>query len=291
MGVKRITIVGLGLIGGSMGLALKRAGLEGVELIGYARNLERAKKAISFGAVDEVEDNLASAVNKADVVILAIPPLAMKGILEQLGNHLPSGCIVTDTASTKVKVMEWAEEYLPATIPFIGGHPMAGKELSGIGAAEATLFEGCTYCLIPGRNASPQSVEVIASLVKNIRANPLFITASEHDSFVAAISHLPLILSAALVSATTKDPYWGKISRLATTGYRDVTRLASQNPQMNRDICLTNQQNIVKWVDQFMQELSWFRQLIADNSGELEEVFTRVRQERQRWLEEYGKKS
>ena len=125
--------------------------------------------------------------------------------------------------------------------------------------------------------------------MKQIGAAPLFITASEHDDFVAGISHLPLLLSTALTSITTKSPFWGEMSKLAATGYRDMTRLASQNPRMCRDICLTNQQNILKWIDQFAEELSRFRQLIADGS-DLEEVFAQARRERQRWLEEYDKK-
>ena len=130
--MKTITIIGLGLIGGSIGLALKRAGLEGTELIGYGRNLQRASKAIELRAVDRVGSDLISAVDKSDVVILAVPALAVEGILEQIGSHLPSGCIVTDTVSTKARVMEWAEEHLPPGVEFIGGHPMAGKESSGI---------------------------------------------------------------------------------------------------------------------------------------------------------------
>src|SRR4030042_6952542 len=166
--MRRIFIIGLGLIGCSIGLALKRAELDKTEVVGYARNSETAIKALKLGAVDRIERNLISTVNKADMVILATPAMAIKEILEQIGPHLPPGCTVTDTASTKVKVMEWAEEYLPATINFVGGHPMAGKELSGIEAAEATLFEGCTYCLSPNANASPMAAQTIADLVNKI---------------------------------------------------------------------------------------------------------------------------
>ncbi len=286
----RIAIIGLGLIGGSMGLALKRARLKETELIGYVRRPEIATKALKLGAVDKVEKDLVSTVSQADLIILATPAIAIKDILEQVGGHLAPGCIVTDTASTKVKVMQWAEEYLPPAINFIGGHPMAGKELSGIEVAEAGLFEGCTYCLIPGRGASAEAVQFLVDLLKKIGANPLFITASEHDNFVAAISHLPLLLSVALVTATTQSPFWGKMSALAATGYRDLTRLASQHPRMNRDICLTNQQNILHWMDEFIRELNQLHQLVAGDSQELEEAFIQAKEARQRWLEKYDKK-
>ena len=287
---KHIAIIGLGLIGGSIGLALKRSGLENAELTGYARNPEVASKALRLRAVDKIGESLTSTVGKADIVILATPTMAIKEILEQIGPHLISGCIVTDTASTKAKVMEWAEQYLPSRVDFVGGHPMAGKESAGIDVAEANLFQGRTYCLVPGRNSSPASIQLMVELVGKMGANPLFITAPEHDNFVAGISHLPLILSSTLVMATTKSPVWEKMSGLAATGYRDVTRLASQHPRMNRDICLTNRENVLLWIDEFSRELSRFRQLVADNSEDLEKAFMQARQARESWLEDYDKR-
>jgi len=287
---RRIAIIGLGLIGGSIGLALKQAGLEGAELVGYVRNPEAANKVLKLGAVDKIEESLASTIDKADLVILATPVMAIKEILAQIGPHLIHGCTVTDTASTKVKVMEWAEEYLPPTVNFIGGHPMAGKELAGIEAAEANLFQGCTYCLTPSQNASPASIQLVVGLVGEIEANPFFTTALEHDNFVAGVSHLPLILSSALVMTATQSAFWAKMSRLAASGYRDLTRLASQHPRMNHDICLTNQENILNWIDEFIKELSRFRQLIAEDSEELEKAFIQARQARQSWLKEHDKR-
>jgi prephenate dehydrogenase len=287
---KRIAIIGLGLIGGSIGLALKQTALEEAEVVGYVRSPEAANKVLKLGAVDTIKESLASTVDKADLIILATPVMAMKEILAQIGPHLSHGCTVTDTASTKVKVMEWAEEYLPPTVNFIGGHPMAGKELPGIEAAEANLFQGCTYCLTPGQNVSPASIQLVVGLVSKIGANPIFTTPSEHDNFVAGVSHLPFVLSSALVMTTTQNPFWAKMSRLAATGYRDLTRLASQHPRMNYDICLTNRGNIVNWVDEFIKEVSRFRQLIAEDSEELEDAFIQARQERQAWLEKHDKK-
>ena len=287
---KHIAIIGLGLIGGSIGLALKRSGLENAELTGYARNPEVASKALRLRAVDKTGESLTSTVGKADIVILATPTMAIKEILEQIGPHLISGCIVTDTASTKAKVMEWAGQYLPSGVNFVGGHPMAGKESAGIDVAEANLFQGRTYCLIPGRNSSPASIQLMVELVEKMGANPLFITAPEHDNFVAGISHLPLILSSTMVMATTQSPVWEKMSGLAATGYRDVTRLASQHPRMNRDICLTNRENVLFWIDEFSRELSRFRQLVADNSEDLEKAFMQARQARESWLEDYDKR-
>ncbi len=288
---RRIAIVGLGLIGGSIGLALKRAGSDGVELVGYARRPETADRALQLGAIDRFEGSLASAVDKAALVILATPTMSVKEILSQIGSHLPVGCVVTDVASTKVQVMKWAEESLPASASFVGGHPMAGKELSGIDVADADLFKGCTYCIVPGRGASDDAVQTIVDLVHKVGARHVFMNASDHDQFVAGISHLPLILASALVMATTGNPHWSKMSEVAATGYQGATRLASQHPRMNRDICLTNGENIVSWIDDFTRELQRFRALIAEGDLGLEQAFDRARQARNAWIEEHDKKS
>jgi len=282
--VTRIAIIGLGLIGGSMGLALKK--VADLELVGFARRPEVASKALSIGAVDRAEGNLLSAVKEANLVIIATPVVAIKEILAQIGERLSQGCIVTDTASTKAQVMGWAEEFLPSSVSFIGGHPMAGKEASGIEAADAALFAGCTYCLVPGRGATTEAINVVEGLVRQIGAKPIFLNAPEHDSLVAAISHLPLLLSAALVSATTRSPSWPKMAKLAATGFRDLTRLASGNPVMSLDICLTNREPILHWIDEYIKELGEFRRLVSEGGQEMEQAFIRARQGRERWLGE-----
>lgn len=289
--MKQVSIIGLGLIGGSLGLALKQAGQGDIRIVGYTRTSESAAMALKVGAVDKIADSPALAVDQADLVVLATPILAMKDILQQIVSCLRPGCIVTDTASTKAKVMQWAAELLPQGIDFIGGHPMAGKELSGVMAAEATLFSGCTYCLVPGASASSKSVQWMADLVKKMGATPLFISAAEHDDCVAGISHLPFLVSVALVTATTKGKMWESMSRLAASGYRDTTRLASQSPEMCRDICASNQENIIRWIDKFITELSELRHTIVANPISIDKVLVEARQTRQRWLEEYDKES
>lgn len=278
----RVAVIGLGLIGGSMGLALKQADFE---VVGFARRGEVAQRALAIGAVDRAEADLASAVEGAQMVIIATPVLAMKEILAQLGRMLPHSSVVSDTASTKEQVMGWAQESLPPGVSFIGGHPMAGKEILGIEAAEAELFRGCIYCLVPGENASEEAISLVEGLVKKIGAKPLFLDATEHDSLVAGISHLPLLLSTALVSATSKSPQWPKMAKLAASGFRDLSRLASGSPQMSRDICLTNREHILRCIDEFSKELGKLRRLLSEGGDELEEAFLRAREARERWLQ------
>jgi len=227
---------------------------------------------------------LKDAVKQADFVIIATPVLTVKEIFSEIASHLPSGCTVTDTASTKVQVMKWAGEILPPAVDFIGGHPMAGKETYGIQAAEAELFRGCTYCLTSSEKASLKSRDMMVDMVKKLGAIPFFIDAQEHDNLVAGISHLPMLLSAALVSLTTKNPSWSKMSKLATSGYHDLSRLASGSPEVNAHICLSSKEAIVNWIDKFSQELEKYRQLVAEGDKRLKQTFTEANKARQEWL-------
>jgi prephenate dehydrogenase len=281
----RIAIIGLGLIGGSIGLALKQANWRRAEVTGYARRRKTASLARKSGAIDRIELDLRKAVKSADIIIVATPVLVIKDVFAQIAPELSDGSIVTDTASTKLQVMRWAQKLLSSRTSFVGGHPMAGKEISTIKAATADLFRKCTYCLTPLSQAKPAAVRTVKDMVKALGAVPLVIDAEEHDRLVAGISHLPLILSAALVLATTKNPSWPKMSRLAASGYRDLTRLASGNPELGAHICLSNQAAIVSWIDMFIEELQKLRKLVADGSEEIERALAIANEARQKWLE------
>ena len=279
-----VTIIGLGLIGGSIGLSLRHGNKSGWEVVGYSRRQETVTSALRLGAIGRGEVNLENAVRQADLVIITTPVLTVKDIFSEIAPHLSRGCTVTDAASTKVQVMKWAKEILSPKVDFVGGHPMAGKESYGIQAAEADLFRGCAYCLTPAEDASPKSIDVMTSMVEKLGAIPFFIDAQEHDNLVAGVSHLPILLSAALVSLTTRNPSWLKMSRLAASGYRDLTRLASGNPGVNSHICLSNKEAMINWVDKFIQELERYRQLVAKGDNRLEQALAEANKARQKWL-------
>jgi len=287
----RVAIIGLGLIGGSIGLALKKAEeshseprAKNLEIVGYVRRPEAASLAMNMEMVDRVETSLEDTVKEAEIVIIATPVLVIKGILSQISGYLPNGCVVTDTGSTKVQVMKWAEDLLPPTVDFVGGHPMAGKETYGMKAAEADLFQGSVYCLTPAKKASSQAVDELIKMLKKIGAIPFFIDAQEHDELVAGTSHLPFLLSAALVTSTASEPTWEKMKKLAGSGYRDVTRLASGSPEVNAQICLTNQQAILHWLDRFIDELQRYRHLVNSGDEKLKETLAEANKLRQEWL-------
>ena len=263
----KITIIGTGLIGTSMGLALQQSNLKDLTVVGTDSEHSARSAAQKMGAFDKVEGRFYDAIEDADIVVLATPVMAMKGIMEVMGEGLKEGAIVTDVGSSKGVVLGWAADLLPEHVDFVGGHPMAGKETAGPQAAEATLFTGKVYCIIPGTGASEASVGDVATLVEGIGARPYFIGTDEHDSFVAAASHLPFLLSAALVGCTSKSTNWADIAQLAASGYRDITRLAAGDPVMHRDICVTNPKPIVAWIDAFIRELHDLRQVLDAEDG------------------------
>ena len=281
----RVAVIGLGLIGSSIGLGLKQANWQEAEIIGYVRRPEVASSALRLGAIDKAESSLTKTVQDANLVIVATPTLVTKDIFSQIAIALSPEAIVTDTASTKLQIMEWAEELLPSGISFIGGHPMAGKETFGIEAAEASLFRNCIYCLTPAPRAKPAAIQIVMDMIEKLGATPLIMNKQEHDNLVAGISHLPLLLSAALVSVITKDPSYELMSQLAGSGYRDVTRLASGNPEVNAQICLSNRSAIISWIDKFSEELLRVRGLVAKGDNDIQKALAAASEARQKWLE------
>lgn len=283
-----LAIIGTGLIGTSLALAFKQSHLRDLELVGTDYEQSARGAAQKTGAFSRVEGRLISAVRDADIVILATPVMAMRGLMETIGPELKEGCVVTDVGSSKAVVLGWAEECLPRTVEFVGGHPMAGKETAGAKFADANLFRGKAYCIIPSPRARQQAVAAVTNLAEAVGARPLFIGVEEHDSFVAAASHLPFLLSVALVGCTSKSVNWEDIAQLASSGYHDVTRLASGDPIMHRDICLSNPKPIVAWIDAFIRELYEVRKMLdgqAGSQGEsIQQMFEQASEARARWL-------
>jgi len=283
--MERIAIIGLGLIGGSLGLAIKRANLGGVQIAGTARSRETMQKAKKLGAIDEDAPAAVDAVRDARLVIVASPIMATRGIFAEIAPALMPGAVVTDVGSTKGNVARWAKELLPESVDFIGGHPMAGKEQAGIDSADADLFRGKPWVIVPSVTASESAVNTVVGLAQAAGAMPLFMDADEHDSYVAAISHLPLLLASALFSVASHSAAWPELAQLASSGFRDTTRLASGSPEMAHDIMLTNSENIVHWLDRFIDELQRFRAIVAEGASEsVFEAFTKAQMDRDAFL-------
>lgn len=286
----KVAIIGLGLIGSSIGLGLRQwaTGKGGPKLrvTGFDIDMQQQGQARRMKAVDEVSWDLPSAVRDADLVIVATPVGAVPEVFRQIGDHLKHGSVVTDTCSTKAQVMAWARELLPTTTSFVGGHPLAGKTQSTEGA-EAALFRGATWCVCPPVRAPEGAVQTVLGLIAALEAEPQFIDPVEHDGYVGAVSHLPFILSSALVNTVSVGPAWREMKLLTATGFRDASRLASGSPEMYRDICLTNRASLLRWIDEFGASLAEFRRVLAEEGpGQeqaLEAYFTRARNARADW--------
>ncbi|HEU0073684.1 MAG TPA: prephenate dehydrogenase/arogenate dehydrogenase family protein [Dehalococcoidia bacterium] len=283
----RIAIIGLGLIGGSVGLALKRAEPKNTTVVGYDDNREVMARARRAGVVDETEPSLERAVREATMVVVATPIAAVRRVLRDIGPHLQDKCIVTDTASTKGDVMRWAKQELPERVYFVGGHPMAGREKAGLQEAEAELFDERPYCIVPSVDAVGGAVNAVVGLVQALGAKPFFLDADEHDAYVAAISHVPLISSVALFNLARHSNAWPELANISGPAFKDLTRLASGEPELGHDIFITNRENVLHWLRRYMAELQRLSELI-ESQDEEESLFRTLAEaqiEREQFLE------
>ncbi len=281
-----IAIVGTGLMGTSLALAIKSSNLK-VDIVGTDYDSVARSGAQKSGAFKKVESRLSNAIRGADVVVFATPIQAMREMMESAANDFEEGCVVTDVGSSKKVVLQWAEEVLPKHVSFVGGHPMAGKELSGPKNADGTMFKGKAYCIVPSVNAERAAVSSVTTIAEAIGAKPFFIGVDEHDSFVAAVSHLPFMMSVALMGTASKSANWDDIAQLASSGFSDLSRLAAGDPVMHRDICVTNPEPIVAWMDSYIRELYELRNMLAKEGGPdpdaVHEVFEEAMNARARW--------
>ncbi|MCA9861246.1 MAG: prephenate dehydrogenase/arogenate dehydrogenase family protein, partial [Thermomicrobiales bacterium] len=263
-----------------------RDGQPALEVIGFDSNLDRQSQAKKIGAVDRTEWELRKAVESADLVVLAAPVLALKEIMGDIAPLLKHGAAVTDVASTKAEVLDWANELLPRTVSFIGGHPMAGKETS-IEGAEGDLFREATWCVCPSVQATDEAIRTVLGMINALGAEPYFVDPSEHDAYVAGISHLPFVVSSAMMNALSADPSWRDMKTLTAGGFRDMTRLASGSPEMHRDVVITNRAAVQRWLSAYIGELERFQGLLAsegdDADAALLEFFTNGRDRRAEW--------
>ena len=284
----KITVIGTGLIGTSLALALRQSDLRNLELVGTDYDSSARNGAQKRDAFDKVEGRLQPAVEGADVVVLATPVMAMKDLMETIGPG-PHGRGGSDRRwqleadGHPVGIGDSAGPY-----PIRRRASMAGRETPGPAHATADLFTGKPYCIVPDARAREQAVSTVTTMAEAVGAKPFFISAEEHDSFVAAVSHLPFMMSVALMQTVSKSANWDDIAQLASSGFRDLSRLASGDTTMHRDISITNNEPIVSWIDSFIRELYEIRNVLKDESGPdpaaVEEIFETAHVERARWL-------
>lgn len=275
-----LSIIGTGLIGGSVGLGLRAYGFQG-RVIGVGRRPSTLARARKRGCIDEVTDDLVAAVAKSRVVILATPVGSFAGLLERIALHDHEELVITDVGSTKVEVCSDARRLLPTPQRFVGSHPMAGSEQDGPEAADATLFRNKPCILTPEADTDPRALAIVELLWTCLKMRVLRMAAEEHDRKTAVISHLP---HAAAVLLTQVAGRLGGFE-IASTGLRDTTRLASSHPQMRADIMLGNRQPLIEALDTFSEELAGLRRLLSAADAEsLIEFLKRTKRLRDEWI-------
>ena len=278
---RRVTIIGIGLIGGSISMAVK-AQWPGAQITGCDLDPDVQKEALAQGVIDKVADDMESCCRSADFIFIATPVMVIPKIIESIALVVGEDTIVTDVGSTKSKIVEVAGNVMPATVNFIGGHPLAGSEQAGLRAATGGLLKDAVYILTPTAKTSPEAFQKLHALLTKLGAKVVALSPEKHDEIVAAVSHLPHLTATALVNvvAAVED---GSENRLLFTagGFRDLTRIASGNPDLWVDICLDNREAIAASIQRLTSTLGDVCQLITEGNRQgLLDVLTLAKNKR-----------
>ena len=284
----KLVIIGVGLIGGSFALAVRKAGLV-KHIVGLGRSKENLQRAIELGILDEFTDDYSLALKNADLILLAVPVGQVGKIFSQIAPYIESKTVITDAGSTKQDVIASARTFLPNHFKnFVPAHPIARTEQSGSNAANVDLFQDKTLILTPLDETNTSAIECVKNLWQGCGARVSQINAYQHDEILSAISHLPHLLAATLmnhiVSTNTEDSL-DDLLHFAGGGFRDFTRIAGSSPEMWCDICLANRELLLKQIDAYQEELARMRTILEDHDkSALAKAFSDARAIRKKWL-------
>lgn len=279
----RITILGMGPVGTSIGLALKRVGFKETEIVGTDFDRAKLKNAEDIRAVDWTSDDISAALDGSNLVVIDQSIRNLETLFREIGCSVKSGCVITDTGRIKSYASSLADEYLPDGIAYVGGRPLLRQSNLTMMDASASLFETVDYCVIPSESADREAVLTVVSMVETIGANPFFIDAKEHDTFDSAVRDLPIILSNVFVTVISLSPSWREMSRLAAEEFSSCSYLSTYDPQDSSLSCLLNGESLRSWIDRIIAELCNYRDRIKDESDELGEGFVQAWEQMKKW--------
>ena len=279
--IDTLAIIGVGLIGSSLSLALKQAGAVR-QVIGYGRNQDNLARGVELGVLDDFGDSIETCVRDADVVVVAVPLGAMQSVFATLKTTVKKDVVITDVGSAKGSVVTAAQAELGSQITrFVPGHPIAGTEKSGVEAGFPTLFRDRRVILTPTQQTDDDAISVIDAMWQHCGAVIEYLSVEHHDKVLAATSHLPHMLAYALVHYLSGLNDHEEIFRYASGGFRDFTRIASSDPVMWRDVCISNGDALADLIEQYQLELDQVKSAIqAGNAEELLKLFGRAKSER-----------
>ena len=267
---EKVCIVGLGLIGGSIGLAIKRSNISN-QITGYARSNSTLEKAIELGLVDSVKDNLKDAVNNSDLVILATPLSTFRELVEEMSPFLKKGCIITDTGSAKLTVIEDLKDILPNGVEFVPGHPIAGTEESGPDAGFAELFDNRWCILTPTEDNSSNAVDLVKGFWESIGSKVEIMDPMHHDKVLAITSHIPHLIAFNIVGTANNlaNVTEKEVVKYSAGGFRDFTRIAASDPKMWSDIFTYNSDAVLEMLDLFSNDLAKLKAAVIKKDSDL----------------------
>jgi len=282
--LKKLVIFGVGLIGGSVALALRQQN-PSLNIVGVGRQAQHLATALERNIIDTIGDDLAIAIKDADMLLIATPVAQIPGIFTAIKPHLEAKTFITDAGSTKSDVLASAKAILADQCPqFVGGHPIAGAEKSGAAAAFATLYQDKNVVLTPTPETKPEAITAVKALWQSCGAQLSNMSAAEHDEIFAMVSHLPHLLAYGLVKDIADHPNAKQLLQFAASGFRDFSRIAGSHPEMWRDISLANQSALIQAISQYESTLAEMKKLIINNDGEgLANIFKQASQVRNDW--------
>jgi prephenate dehydrogenase len=285
----QVSIIGLGVVGTSAGLALRRYA-DKLQVTGHDRDTGAAGKAKSMGAVDRTEWNLINAVLKADRILLCIPLAEIRETLDAIKQDLKPGVVILDTADVKAPVLQWANELLPRNAHFIGGHPILLTEKQDQASSSAELFERRIFCLTASGTAEGDAIQAATNLVEALGAQPFYMDAVEHDGLMAAVEQMPALVAGALAGVTTSSPAWLEMRKLAGGQYYAGSQSLYATGQAAARACLGNKENSLRWLAALQGELeSWQTMVAAGDETGLTNAFENGFTARSAWLSAYDR--
>jgi len=273
--LRQITVMGLGLLGGSISLAVLRS-FTRVKVIGFTHRPSTRAKARRLAVATEVVDCLKSSVSEADIVILATPIVTFEKTFIEIADALPSGCIVTDVGSTKVLPHRWAAKKLPKRVHYVGSHPIAGSEQRGVEFARDDLFDGAMCILTTTKKTNRQALQTLKRFWSKLGCSVKLMTPTEHDRIFANVSHVPHVTAAALINAKSSEEL-----KFAGKGFMDTSRIASGPANIWADVLLTNAKNTTRGIDKIIAELVKLKKAMKkENKREIERLLEKARTKR-----------
>ncbi len=283
--IKKLTIIGVGLIGGSLARSLRNS-IKDIEIVGCGRSEDNLKKAVELNVIDRYSDNIKTSIKDADIIFISTPIGAMREIFKEMNGSISASSVITDAGSTKSSIIEEFKEECPKNInQFVPGHPIAGTEYNGVVASVDDLFEEARVIITPIDETSKRAIERIEEMWHMCGANVIHMSPTHHDEVLAATSHLPHLLAFSLVDTLAKKAEHKEIFQYAAGGFKDFSRIASSNPEMWRDICGSNRESLIGLLEEFSEKIDKVSNFVKNDDLEnLYKIFSEAKAARDKFI-------